>query len=216
MSKLTTADCKAFLAEFGSAKWKRKRKVKDDDGNVLRVFTNGTNSVVIDSGPSDDAIVSASLVPNVFDIDLNALKDPGRPWLPSSAKPSTKAVVQDRSIQVSKKFPRKIDEPLHPDWHEMLDDGEPVPQSTTEFVFHVGEFDGMVIASICLRSYWEKNGCLDDRSLANQYAFKLGFYEICESEFEFDGTVEEARTILLEAGMTEDPAFGSFMKGCRG
>jgi hypothetical protein len=216
VSKLTTADCKEFLAEFGSAKWKRKRKAKDDDGHVLRVFTDGVRCVVIDSGPDDESILSATIVENTFDIDLNALKDPGRPWLRRDPTPTPKMVVDATTMTATPMYPRKVDEPLHPDWHELLDDGEPVPQSSTEFVFHVGEFDGMVIASICLRRYWEKHGHLDDRSLANQYAFALGFDEICESEFEFDGTVEEARKILLEAGMTEDPKFGAFMEGCRG
>lgn len=213
MSKLTTGDCRNFLASFGSATWKRKRKAKDDNGHVLRLFTDGKRCVVIDSGPDDESIQSAHILENTFDVDLNALKDPGRPWLRPGNTPPTPA---PSGMPVQPMFPRKIDEPLHPDWHDMLDDGEPVPQSSTEFVFHVGEFDEMVIASICLRRYWEENGCLDDRSLANQYAFKLGFDEICESEFEFQGTVKEARQILLEAGMTEDPAFTSFMEGCRG
>jgi len=73
----------------------------------------------------------------------------------------------------------------------------------------------MAMANVCLRSHWKKRKSLDDRSFACQYVEPLGFFEMCESIYEFQGTIEEARKILLEAGMTEDPAFTAFMERCR-
>jgi hypothetical protein len=53
------------------------------------------------------------------------------------------------------------------------------------------------------KSYYDKEGCLSDESGIADEALPKGFYELQESMYEYDGTSENGRQLLIDAGMKE-------------
>jgi len=80
MPKLTTARCKLYVEAFGYKNSKRTRKVKDDLGVTLRVFTVGDRCFVIESGRDDEHVQDIHPL-DVPDVSTPDLKDSSRPWL---------------------------------------------------------------------------------------------------------------------------------------
>jgi hypothetical protein len=80
MYKLTTARCKTYVEAFGFKNSKRTRKVKDDLGVTLRVFTVGDRCFVIESGYDDQHVLDIHPL-DVPDVSADDLKDSRRPWL---------------------------------------------------------------------------------------------------------------------------------------
>lgn len=238
MPKIGTGDCKRVLAECGSATWKRTHKVKDGRGHTIRAFSDGKWTAVIDSGEGDSEIVAVYLLP-MLRIEAADLKDESRPWLPgkSEAPPSPPSpysrVLRDRLLgedweeddmphpapappRRSNTIPEDPEDDWDEDWDEDddVDPDEPPPRTNQDFVFCVVSSSETVgcVAYICSRWYWEQHGHLDDRSLATRYVQPMGFYELSESTYEFDGTPEQARRVLANAGMTSPPDFQRFME----
>lgn len=53
------------------------------------------------------------------------------------------------------------------------------------------------------KAYYDKEGCLSDKSGVADGILPAGFFELAESTFEFDGTPEGGRQLLLNLGMKE-------------
>lgn len=52
-------------------------------------------------------------------------------------------------------------------------------------------------------SYYDTEGCLSDKANVADAVLPEGFYELSESTYEYEGTPEEGRKLLLALGMKE-------------
>jgi len=229
-SKLKTADCRTAIVNTTgvgkAADWKRTKKVKDDKGNTLRSFSNGSQGAVVISDPSDLIIREAILLQTEL-TDTDMLKDSGRPWA-VLATVSQAAGLQQIDAALAGGTPEG-EVHLHAavsadpksrfvdldEWAEELEPNEPRYKSTEEFVYAMGpgvmgDDDGF---TICITPKWffDKYGCVDDRSMASSFAEDHGFMELSESEFEFTGTKQEARDKLGSLGIKEHPPLVEFL-----
>lgn len=78
---------------------------------------------------------------------------------------------------------------------------------TSDYYFNVLDF-GTTCAVISSRATWDNEGRVDDESLPDSLV-PDGFEELAESQFEFDGSVDEARDRLLAAGFVENTGMGA-------
>lgn len=65
--------------------------------------------------------------------------------------------------------------------------------------------DGFSI-SIVSKSFWDANKCLNDRGIPDG-VMPAGFYELCESTYEFDGSTQDGINVLNAAGFVEKTLF---------
>lgn len=77
----------------------------------------------------------------------------------------------------------------------------------SDYYFHVCEFDGTTCAIVSSRSLWEEEQCMDDESIPEEM-LPDGFSELCEAQFEYTGSVAEAREKLQAAGFIENTRMG--------
>ena len=74
------------------------------------------------------------------------------------------------------------------------------------YYYQIGDNNGLDYVLVVSKSYWEENGCLDDQHQGTGI-MPPGFYEMCESMFEYDGSMDQARQVLNAAGFIEKELF---------
>jgi hypothetical protein len=74
------------------------------------------------------------------------------------------------------------------------------------YFYQVGDSDGDDYVLVVSKSFWEENGHLDDCHLGDNI-MPTGFYEMQESMFEYEGSMDAARQVLNAAGFVEKQLF---------
>ncbi len=72
-----------------------------------------------------------------------------------------------------------------------------------DFYFEVCRDVSNTFYLITPKSYYDREGCLSGESGIADSVLPQGFYELAESTYDFEGTPEEGRQILLNLGMKE-------------
>jgi len=96
-----------------------------------------------------------------------------------------------------------------------------VPSDPTQYLFYAykdespwngdtGEDDLSTMIAICPEDYFKKTGYQWDQHTPLDFSDKIS--EVQEGQFEYDGTIEEARAELLAMGLREDAAYTAFVQ----
>ena len=72
-----------------------------------------------------------------------------------------------------------------------------------DFYFEISRGVSGTFFLITPKDYYDQEGCLSDESGVADAVVPAGFYELTESTYEFEGTPEQGRQLLLNAGMKE-------------
>ena len=80
-----------------------------------------------------------------------------------------------------------------------------------DFYFELSKNEDEAFFLITPKAYYDKEGCLSDESGLADEILPSGFCELAESTYEYNGTPENGRQLLIDLGMKEI-SFG-FQKG---
>ena len=72
-----------------------------------------------------------------------------------------------------------------------------------DFYFELSRKVSGNIFLITPKTYYDKEGCLSDESGIADAVVPKGFYELTESIYEYEGTPEQGRELLISLGMKE-------------
>jgi hypothetical protein len=72
-----------------------------------------------------------------------------------------------------------------------------------DFYFELSKQVSGYFFLITPKAYYDREGCLSDESGIADAVLPKGFYELTESTYEYEGTSEAGREILLSIGMKE-------------
>ena len=87
-------------------------------------------------------------------------------------------------------------------------------KTAKDFLFHVGEEDGSVFATITSREFWDQQRCVDASENEDEAIGRYGLYSLTESDYapEEPMSKEQLRAKLLADGFVEDPAFTAYLE----
>jgi hypothetical protein len=74
------------------------------------------------------------------------------------------------------------------------------------YYYQIGDNNGDDYVLVVSKQFWEENGHLDDCHQGTGI-MPTGFYEMCESMFEYEGNMDAARQALNAAGFIEKQLF---------
>ena len=87
-------------------------------------------------------------------------------------------------------------------------------KTAKDFLFHVGEEDESVFATITAKEYWNQHRRVDDSEENDEVITQYGLDVLMEGMFEPREPMDtkQLRDKLLADGFEEDPAFTAFLK----
>jgi hypothetical protein len=193
MSKITTADCKRFLVN----------EITKNPDIINRI--DGQGSDILKQVSESNFVRTTKFKPTgKHDYATDTYKLWG-----SDSSMSAKDLSQVRVFHFDK---NKLDYDTEFDYSRgfmILEDlqGNLILGDYCKEIYYyqLGDDDDNYV-SVVSKSYWEQNGCLDDQHLG-QHMMPPGFDEMCESMFEFDCDLDEARRLLNASGLIEKELF---------
>lgn len=187
MSKITTADCKRFLVNEITKNPDIVNRIDEYPESILEVLSESSLIRTVKfkaSGKHEYATANY------------------RSWEGNNMSAQDLSTVRVFQFN-SEEFDNKVGFMILEDLHGNLILGDYFKE--TYYYQMGGTYDEPYI-EVVSKSFWEKNGHLDDCHLGTGI-MPTGFYESCESTFECDYDMDEARRLLNAAGFIEKQLF---------
>ena len=77
-------------------------------------------------------------------------------------------------------------------------------QSPRDYIFAYGTEDGGYFI-VCEEEYWNRIGYIDDSGFDPDFLLQVGFHRLCDSTYEFVGSVADGKQALKSLGLKEVP-----------